>query len=71
MRVRLLQLALFLKRDLPAEEWARLETMVGDIFEVQEIDEDGRAWVEKWFDESDGTRTSHSLALSAHEMEVV
>jgi hypothetical protein len=71
MRVRLLELAPFLERDLPAEEWVRLEGMVGEVFEVQEVDEDGRAWIEKWFDEPDGIRSSHSLALNANEMELV
>lgn len=71
MRVRLLEVAPFLERDVPAEEWVRLTGVVGEILEVMEIDEDGRAWIEKWFDEPDGTRSSHSLALYAHEMELV
>ena len=51
-RVRLLKLAAFLERDLPADEWQRLQTMVGEVFEVYEIDEYGSAWVEKWWHES-------------------
>ena len=70
-RVRIVELAPFLKRDLPPDEWARLAGMVGGIFEVSEIDENGRAWIEQWFDEPDGGRLSHSVALEAHEMEVV
>jgi hypothetical protein len=45
--------------------------MVGGIFEVSEIDEHGRAWIEQWFDDPDGGRLSHSVALESHEMEVV
>jgi hypothetical protein len=69
--VRIVELAAFLKRDLPPDEWARLAGMVGRIFEVSEIDENGTAWIEQWFDDPDGGRVSHSVALEAHEMEVV
>jgi hypothetical protein len=70
-KVRIIELAQFLTRDLPPGEWARLASMVGGVFEVSEIDENGRAWVEQWFDDPDGDRSSHSVALEAHEMEVV
>ena len=69
-KVRIIELAQFLKRDLPPDEWARLWGMVGGVFEVSEIDEHGRAWIEQWFDDPDGGRSSHSVALEAHEMEV-
>lgn len=70
-KVRVVEVAAFLKRDLPADEWSRLETMVWEVFAVHKIDTDGRAWVEKWFSEPDGGRSSHSLALAPHEMELV
>jgi len=69
-RVRVLEIAAFLKRALPPEEVQELATMVGEVFEVYEIDECGAAWVEKVWNDPDGSR-SHSLALDAHEMEVV
>ena len=68
-RVRVLEIAAFLKRDLPPEEVTALGTMVGEVFEVYEIDEHGAAWVEKVWNGPNG-RHSHSLALDAHEMEV-
>jgi hypothetical protein len=70
-RVRVLEIASFLKRDLPSDEWQDLETMVGEVFEVYEIDEYGAAWVEKSFTEGDGAHRTHGLALASHEMEVV
>ena len=70
-KVRVVEVAAFLKRDVPEEEWARLETMVGEVFTVHKLDTDGRAWVEKWFNEPDGGRSSHSIALEPHEMEIV
>ena len=68
-RVRVIEIAEFLKRDLPPEEVAELVTMVDEVFEVYDIDEYGAAWVEKVWYAPDGQR-SHSLALDAHEMEV-
>jgi hypothetical protein len=70
-QVRLLALPMFLKPDLPAEEWAALESMLDEVFQVIEIDEYGRAEVEKSWDCGDGVSRSHSLWLDAHEMERV
>jgi hypothetical protein len=69
-RVRVLEIAPFLKRDLPDDEWMDLQSMVGEVFEVYEVDEDGAAWVEKVWDDGEGGSRSHSLALDSHEMEV-
>jgi len=70
-RVRVLKIASALKRELPADEWMDLQSMVGDVFEVYEIDEHGSAWVEKSWDEGNGQSRRHSLALDSDEMEVV
>jgi hypothetical protein len=64
-------IAPYLKERLPADEWRELQTMVGEIFEVSEIDEYGHPWVEKWFESSKEGRYCHSLALEADEMEIV
>ena len=66
--MRVLEIPEFLKRDLPADEWNDLVTMVGEVFEVYEIDQYGSAWVEKVWT-GDGL-SSHSIALASHEMEV-
>jgi hypothetical protein len=68
------KIAEFLRDDIPPDEWTRLQSMVGHIFEVTDIDEYGAAWIEKWFDdpdERDGLRFSHSYSLAADEMELV
>jgi hypothetical protein len=70
-KVRVLEVGQALKQDLPPEEWQELETMIGEVFEVYEVDEYGSAWVEKLWHDGDGLSHSHSLALSPHEMEVV
>ena len=44
--------------------------MVGETFEVYEVDEWGGAWVEKWWHESDDEGSSHSVGLSPSEMEL-
>ncbi len=69
-RVRLLEIPAFLLRELPPDEVEDLTSMVGEVFEVYEIDEGGGACIEKVWYEPDGQR-SHGLSLEAHEMEVV
>lgn len=56
---------------LESEEVERLHSMVGDVLEVDEIDDHGCAWVTKWWGAETEFPEAHSLALSAHEMEVV
>jgi hypothetical protein len=57
--------------DLDEDEVTRVHSMLGDVFEVYEVDAHGRAWVEKWWHIGSGSSTSHSLALEPNEMERV
>jgi hypothetical protein len=45
--------------------------MIGAEFEVDEIDEEGRAWITKIIDCGDGTYDGHGVALSPSETELV
>ncbi len=56
---------------LDRDEQTKINSMIGEEFEVEEIDEHDNAWVTKWWDVADGTKESHSLALSPDEMEKV
>jgi hypothetical protein len=61
-----------LRDRLSREEWTELQTMVGEVFTVYEIDEYGAAWVEKqWLNKEGKYSHGHSYALDPHEMEVV
>ena len=47
-------------------------SMIGEVFEVYEIDEYGSPWVGKgWNSENGETYRGHHLALEPAEMEVV
>lgn len=71
-RVRLIGLSGQWLDDLPSDEKPNVLSMVGDIFEVEEIDEYGSPWVRKsWPNEVEGTCRSHSIALAPDEMELV
>ena len=61
-RVRVVAIAAFLERDLPPEEWECVRSMLGEVFEIYEIDEWVGAWVQY---------QSHSLSLESDEMELV
>ena len=66
-----MKIADFLRRDLPKDEIERLESMVGGVFEVDEIDEYGSPWIMATWPQGEERRFSHSLALDSDEMEVV
>lgn len=66
-RVRILAVSGSLLADLPADEVHQVKSMLGDVLEIDEIDEHGRPWVTKWF----GDSRSHSLALDDDEFEIV
>jgi hypothetical protein len=69
-RVRVLDISSSVLDRLETPERERVLSMVGETFEVYEVDEWGGAWVEKWWHESDDQASSHSLALRPSEMEV-
>ena len=71
-RVRLLSLSGQWLEELPTEEKQDVLSMIGEVFEVEEIDEYGHPWVRKsWPNEDEGKCHSHSIALEPHEMELV
>ena len=70
--VRLLSLSGQWLEELPTEEKNDVISMIGQIFEVEEIDEYGKPWVRKsWPNEAEGKCHSHLIALEPDEMEVV
>jgi hypothetical protein len=59
-------------RGLEDDERARALSMVGETFEVEEIDEYGRPTIWKRFPgDSDDSVTFHSIALDPHEFEAI
>ena len=61
-RVRIVAIAAFLERNLPPDEWKCVRSMLGEVFEIYEIDDWGGAWVQY---------QSYSLSLVSDEMELV
>ena len=71
-RVRILELRGTWLESLPKEEAGEVRTMIGQIFDVYQIDEWGQPWVEKQWHGPDGTlRFSHSLRLDPFETELL
>jgi hypothetical protein len=71
-RVRLLGLSGNWLEELPSDEKSAVLSMVGEVFEVEEIDEYGSPWVCKsWPAPKQDQCRSHSIALASHEMELV
>ena len=71
-RVRLLSLSGQWLDDIAPDEREAVLSMIGEVFEVEEIDEYGHPWVTKSWPESDGQKyRSHSIAADPHEIELV
>jgi len=71
-RVRLIELSPRFLESLPVDEIEDVRSMIGEVFEVTEIDQYGSAWVGKgWSLPDEGRYMGHSLALDANEMELV
>ena len=57
---------------LPDDEKADVQSMIGEVLAVEEIDEHGQPWVRKsWPDAQEGRCHSHSVALEPREMELI
>jgi hypothetical protein len=71
-RVRLLALSGRWFDELPSDERDDVLSMVGAIFEIEEIDECGQPWIRKsWPNEEAGTCRSHSIAVEPQEIELM
>ena len=71
-RVRLISLSGEWFDSLPLDEKADVQSMIGEVFEIEEIDEYGHPWIRKsWSNEKEGTCNSHSIAVESQEIEVV
>jgi hypothetical protein len=68
-RVRILSLSGDWYEKLPTDERVSVDSMIGEVFAVDEIDKYGQPWVSKsWGSEEEGTCNSHSIALEPKEM---
>ena len=67
-RVRVLSIPA-LDPEMERSEVDRVNSMLGEEFEVYEVDAYGRAWVEKWWYIGTDISTSHSLGLESNDME--
>ena len=63
-RVKVLALADDFLLSLPDDELEKVREMIGGVFEVDEVDEWGQAWVTKLWDVGDGDIDGHGVGLS-------
>lgn len=71
-RVRLLSLSGKWFENMPDDEKHDVSSMIGEVFEIEQIDKYGHPWISKWFSTpSQKNSYNHSIALAAHEMEIV
>lgn len=70
-RVKVLSIDQSIMSELTESEVRDINSMLGEIFEVYEIDKYRQAWVEKWWHLGEGKSYSHSLGLSSNELEFI
>lgn len=70
-RVRLVRLSWRWLNDLSTNEKAEVLSMVGEIFEVEEIDDPGRPVITKWWYTKANESHSHSISLDPPEIQLV
>ena len=69
-RVKVLAVSEELLNSLPDDERAHVREMIGALFDVEEIDSYGQAWVTKWWRHGPRHSTSHGVGLTPSEIEV-
>lgn len=71
-RVRVVSLSQSFLDSLPDDEKDDVRSMIGEVFEIHEIDKYGSAWVGKGWNSDDGeSYRGHHVALDSAEMELV
>ncbi len=71
-QIKLVELSSHFLDSLPADEYAEISSMIGEVFHVCNIDDQGCAWIRKdWHYPDEGHIVDHSLGLAPHEMELV
>jgi len=56
---------------LEKEELEKVNSMIGEEFEVDEIDEHGCAWVTKWWHTTENESEAHGISLTSQQMKLV
>ena len=56
---------------LDEDEVEKVMSMVGEEFEVDEIDEHGCAWVTKWWRTRENESEAHGISLTSQQMKLV
>ena len=58
-------------KSMPEDEVPYVQSFLGEVLEVEEIDESGVAWVWKSWPQADGHCQTHGVGLEPHLMELV
>jgi len=58
-------------RRIEKDEAEKVMSMVGEEFEVDEIDEYGCAWVTKWWRTKENESEAHGISLTSKQMKLV
>lgn len=69
-RVRIVGFSQKFMDSLLPDDHAQVSEMIGSVFEVEEIDDAGQAWVTMWWNSADGEIDAHGIGPAPTEMEL-
>lgn len=69
-RVRIVRLSQDFLDSLPEDERPLVTEMINGVFEVDEVDQWGAAWVTKSWERGNGEYDAHGIGLAPSEMEL-
>jgi len=70
-RIRIIGFSKKFMDTLLPDDHDQISEMIGKVFEVEEIDEVGQAWVTMWRNSEDGEMGGHGIGLAPSEMEIL
>ena len=70
-RIRIIGFSKKFMDSLLPEDLDAITKMIGGVFEVEDIDNGGQAWVTLWWDSDDGEIDGHGIGLASSEMELL
>ncbi len=69
--IKLLKIEEAIFNGLPNDEIDSINSMLNGAFKIENIDFEGYAWIEKWWQKEDGSSYSHSIRLSSGSCEIL
>ena len=69
--IKVLKIEKSIFKGLSNHEIDSINSILNGVFKIEDVDFEGYAWIEKWWQKEDGSSYSHSIRLSAGNFELL